>query len=248
MSLESDNLLAMTGLFPREITPHHVAAAESVPGTFERRIRHFLGAEQQPFEYKPGPEKIERLLDKLVAPLKAGEVDAWFAAIGTDNPELLADFTKSLTRARAYLAAVWPRVNVDLGPGPELLPLAADDAAEVASLYHVLDEPTFLLDQMDSWTLTPTQALAFRTVYPDLYDSAAKALETALRDRTARHKAWRPTWQQLAVIRTLKGMPPEDLPVPPPPPAEAKPKDAIDAEGAKTSGQIVDEPRPAETK
>lgn len=240
MSLESDALLGTTGLIPKEITHRHMAASASLPSTFARRLRSWVNAsEQDAFKYRPPPKDMERLFTQLTRPLMEAEVAAWVEAVGVDNPAMVAEYFLALTRARKYISDIWPSFHIQGAAGPQLLPLSHDDAHEVASIWFVLEDPESLLDDADSWTLTPTQALAFRTCYPDLYSFALDTIQAVFTEKRAKDPDWALRHEAESVWKTLQGLPPDAMPSPPPPPPPpAESELEIDPEKEKTQADV----------
>lgn len=248
MSLRSDCLLAVTGIRPTTITVEDHARALEIPQRFASRLGSWVRTEEaRPFEYREPYRDMEALFQSLAMPPAELEVTGWMDAAGIEDPEMVAGYVPGLLRARAHIVEAWPKIIADTGAGPEVLPLSEDDAEQMHSLYLVLDRPERVIDEMFSWTLTPSQALAFRTCYPALYDHCSKALQAELTVRRARSKEWHLGWEREAVLRTLKGLPPEPQNEPPPPP-EPKPSKlevAKVADQGRTQADLSARPRAA---
>lgn len=223
MSLRSDSLLAVTGLFPKAITPDEHAAAESVAPTFQRRMRAWVkAAEPKPFDYQPPKKDLEGLFAALATTPDQLTVQAWLEGLGVSDIELVADYWKGLQTARQLVVDAWPKFTIEAS-GTQILPLSADDAAEVWSLIQVLDDPERVLDELDSFTLTETQARVFREAYPDLYAAADAEAKATIMEQRARKPSWGLTWDREGVLNTFRGKPPEQplaKPAPPPPPPD----------------------------
>jgi len=242
MSLRSDALLAVTGLFPKAISPKEHIASHGVAETFTQRLRSWVTAGQKPFKYVAPPD-LDKIWTALATPPSRLEVANWIEGIGVEDPELQADFWAGLTRARQHVIDAWPKFHIDGPAGPQILPLSYDDAHEVWSILQVLDDAERILDEMDAWTLTPSQALAFRTGFPDLYAHASSVLGRAMAEQRAKNIDWALSWEAEAVFNTLHGDPPEDMPPPPPPPQpEARPI-KLNLEREQTQGQVSSQPK-----
>lgn len=214
MSLLAESLLVEVGIFPKEISPAAVARAAGVKDKFEKRLRGFFDREQTVFPYVE-PQDPAKLLDRIVRPPTEEETAAWLEALGT---ELGQEFHDLVETARDYLNAMWPKWDIDAGAGPEPCPLSQDDTNEAWSLYQVVNDATRVLDEVDAYTLSDSQALAFRTVLPELYDACMLAVQDEKSRRNRPDKPWAPPWDKDAVLRTLQGIPQEVAPLPQPPP------------------------------
>lgn len=234
MSLAIDCLLGVTGLVPDGVTERERMAAITMPETFAKRARSWwLADEREP--YKELPEKnLDKLFDSVAIDPTLDEITAWLKDAG-DDMEIAEDLHLALVAARKYLVQKWPRVVIPTFGGDRVMPLAIDDAAEVTSLWAVLDDPVRVLDEMDSGTLSPSQAEAFRTVYPALYDHYRDALEDAAALRVRKDPDWMPSEQQEIALAILTAQPsgvaPYEATTPPgEPPQQKKDLGAKDAE------------------
>lgn len=243
MSLNSDVLLSVTGLFPDTITPKQHVASMGIAEIWTKRLTSWVRNEDpKPFEYVEQKD-VDKLFDKLAKPPVELEVEGWFQGVGDDVPGLQGEFFAGLTNSRAYLVNAWPSFNVDSASGPKTLPLSYDDAAEMWSLIQVLDDPDRVLDEMDSRTLTPSQALAFRENFPDLYAHANEVLDTALIDKRSKNDDFDLGWERESVLNTFRGKPPEEpIKAPPPPPAPDQ-KLKIDPERTETQADVSAAPK-----
>lgn len=244
MSLRSDSLLAVTGLFPKDITAKEHAAAATVPDTWTRRLTQWVKAEEQaPFVYVPPKADMDKVFEQLAIPPAELEVAGWLEGLGVDDIELQADYFTALMRAREHVTGAWPKHSIDGPTGPRLLPLSQDDAEEVWGLIKVLDDPERLLEEMRCWTLTTSQALAFRTCYPDLYAHANQAIDTAIIDKRAKDDDFTLGVERESVLNVFRGMPPEEAPLPPPAPPAPPGKFQIDPEKDRTQAEVSGAPK-----
>jgi hypothetical protein len=250
MSLLSDCLRAVTGMFPRGLDAADIQKAHELPALFERRLKAWLTAPQEPFLYHPPPKDMEELFTRLTAKPTSLESEAWMQVIGTDDPDTSVGFFEGIVRSRVYLVGdlltqqpgIWPTLSISTPAGPEPLPLSADDAGDMAAVYAVLNDPRRLLDEMDQGTLEPAQATAFRELFPDLYDHVGKTLQAAIAEQRAKHPSWGVSWQKDGILRVLKGMPPEEQFTAPPPPPPPNPKLELHAERDATQGDLAQTP------
>lgn len=248
MSLRSDCLLAVTGCFPKEITPRDHLASQAIPDAWSKRLTRWIkNGEQTPFKYTP-PKDLDKLFSQLAVPPNEIDVAGWIEGLGIEDAELQADYFMGLMRARSHVVAIWPKFSVETSAGPQILPLSYDDQHEVWAVIQVLDDPDRLLDEVEARTLTPSQALAFRTCYPDLYALADQALAAAMAEMRAKAKGlqWDPGWEREAVINTLRGKPPEVPLAPPPPPAPPKVEVDVNSEREQTQAEVSSAPKGAE--
>ncbi len=242
MSLRSDCLLAVTGIFPTVITPRQHVASLAIEQAWQKRLTRWINGEQQPFTYVP-PKDLEVIWNQLALEPDQIQVSAWLEGVGHEVPEEQADFYTGLRHARSYLVDAWPKFHLMTQAGPKILPLSHDDAHEVWSLIQVLDDPDRMLEEMEARTLTPTQAVAFSEVYPDLYAYANEVLATAISTRLAKDPMWAPGWEWEAVLRTFRGQAPEALPPPPPPAPKPDGDFKIDANREQTQADVSAAPK-----
>lgn len=244
MTLQSDALLAVTGLFPETITPREHAASEAIPATFAKRATRWVKTEElAEFKFIEPRKDLDKLFAKLVTPPNQLEAQQWVEGLGVEDAELVADFYTSLIGARQHLQNAWPTVTIDGPAGIRILELSHDDAAEVWSLLQVLDEPTRVFDELDARTLTATQALAFRTCYPELYKLADEAIDAALIEARAKDDDFDLDWERAACLNTFRGKPPEALYTPPPPPPVGEKGLKLDPERERTQEQVSSAPK-----
>lgn len=235
--------MATVGILPPVITPKHLIASQAVVETFRRRLMRWVRTDKPAeFAYREPPD-LEKLFKKVVEPPSQIEVAQWIDLFGVEDIELNADFPSDINRAREHVVGVYPKLTIDTAAGPQILPLTQDDADEVCSVFTVVDDPEKLLDEMDSWTLTDSQAAAFRTCYPELYAAANDAIRDALTAERAKDDEFGLPWEQESVLNTLRGLPPEIIPVPPPAPPPERPKVKIDSDAEKTQGQASAAPK-----
>ena len=255
VELRADCLLAVTGLFPDEISDRERQVAAVLPDAWGRRLKTWLGAKQAEFPYVE-PKDMEKIFPKVAADLAPGEVEALLGPVLAEDPELGAAYHRNLQRARQYLVGVWPRVVIDSMAGPKVMPLSVDDRAEIFSVFQVLDDPDRILDELAAGTLTEAQAAAFRACFPALWQEANARLDQAMAEKMSRRATdedgvatsdsglgWEPGWAKETLIRTFRGLPPEVPFVPPPQPTKDVSKFEIDADAEKTQADVSSAPK-----
>lgn len=240
MSLLSDSLRAVVGLFPTEVTPADHENAAALPRLWEARLKEWLGQPKKPWKYREPPKDMEKVFARCAEPMDPIDNAALLEQLGED-PDVVANFIPDLAITRKYVVDSWPAQRLMTLKGPEIQPLASDEAGDMEAIYAVLNDPTVVLRELDSWSLEPLQATAFRTCYPDLYEWMAVTLQKLISDRAALHKSWEPLWEQEAQVGVLKGLPPEEpfIPAQAPPPL-LKPVDLT--ERAATQADLAQQP------
>lgn len=229
MSLIAECLAWETGAWPSKGAPGsvHLRAASGVAARIGPRVARWARAtEPKPFKFRAPPEQ-QKLDDKIVSTIDADQMTAIVEML---DPELAAEYVAVLEAASQAAQAAWPRYDV---PGliPEAAPLSADDYSEAWSIIQVMESPDRILEELESWTITPSQIAAFRLVFPEISAVIDDALGTALVDMVA--KKHRMVWQVEEVLRSWKQAPPEtpiaaEPPSPPAaPPAPAGPKSSV---------------------
>lgn len=245
--LATECLLAVVGLRPEAITSRQIRAATTLPETFAKRAAAWWTAERAPFKDVQAPKDLDKLFDDISVPPPQSQLSDWLRSAG-DDVELIEDLHLALGKARAYLVAKWPRIVIQTFAGPRLMPLGVDDAAEVASLFAVLNEPTRILDEMDFGALTDSQAQAFRQNFPALAAWHRTALQTAAAKRTAKDADWMPDETQEIMLGILVGQPPGLIGADAGPPSPAPRLDEKDlgAKAASTQADLSSKPKSAQ--
>jgi len=118
--------------------------------------------------------------------------------IAEHAPQTAQALQMSAARAAAFLASKAPQLPppTALGRAPEL---SAEQKWKFDRYYDAVNQPTRILEHAASWTLTPMDVEAVRTVYPDLYSEMTKA---AL-DKVTSHKGPVPYQQRLMLSMLL---------------------------------------------
>jgi hypothetical protein len=244
MSLPADSLLAITGIFPDAITAREHQASQALPAILGKRARAWVKNEEQAdFVYIEPKKDIEKVFAQLAIEPSEPQVSAWIEGLDVEDPELQADYFMALMKAREHLVNSWPKYSLTGPAGSKVLPLSFDDAAEMWSLIHVMDDVERIFDEMDSRTLTPTQALAFRECYPDLYQICTDAIEAELVERRAKDEEFDLGWEREALLNTLRGAPPEQVTMPPPKPPAPEPNLKLDPKRERTQEEVSSAPK-----
>jgi len=128
-----------------------------------------------------------------------------------------------------------------------LMPLGTDEQAEVEALYAVINDPMHIMTEMESGTLTPSQAEAFAAIYPALHEHLRMALARAAANKAIADPAWMPTETQEIVLGVLTGRPPGVLSYEAPAPPQNAPdmKKDLGAEDAATQADKTTKPTSA---
>lgn len=209
--LSADCLLGVVGLMPDEVTRRQMVQAATLPEKFSARAKAWWNR-KEPTAYKDiKVGNLDELFDKISAEPTREEIERWHADAG-DDAEIIEDFTVSLKNARTYLKEQWPRIQLVTFAGTRLADLSVEDEAEVASLFAVLNEPTRVLDEMDSATLSPSQATAFRKAYPALYGHYWDAIQMGAAEQGKGDLEWMPDESQEIALAILTGQPQGALP------------------------------------
>lgn len=235
--LAAEALVSVTGLFPDGIlSPKDGRAAESVPKEFRAAVQAFLD-QSKPARFSL-PKKIDagKIADELSKGIDVADAGQLVSSLAV--PELGEAYLEVLKRARGYLLAHWPRLSRDTLSGPRDLPPGPVENGRLASLYAIVDDPSRILDDLRSGTLTGEQAEAFKACYPSLY----QMINMMIWDQAA--KKWPPDkeasapWRIERVVRVLLGLPPElSLSQAAPKKTAAPPKVQIDFDSMKTPAQ-----------
>lgn len=223
MSFRAEVLLAATGVLrDKPVTRDDGADAEKQLVAIHRRLQAWT-KRQDP---KPEPFKpcTERDVDKLFERLSTPEVDAVQAGMLVDFDDMDFGIEWRLQRdaARQHLVDARPSYFIPTPTGPDFLPLSRDDAEEWLAIVDVIEDPLRIVDELEMFTLEPTQVDAFKAVYPELHSFCHAAISDAL-DQMGKAKK-RVTWEREAALRTFLSLPPDPEatatpagPLPPPP-------------------------------
>lgn len=252
MSIESDQLLSVTGLAPKSLLPA-LPRALRVQSLWSRRLAAWLDAEQAPWDPAPPPADFEAVFAELATPIPEETWTELLRPLTETDPALAAEYRLSLTRARAYLVGsepdaieqypgIWPRRHIETFAGQEPLPLSEEDKESVWAVLAVLQQMERFLTELDQYAITPAQVLALKTCVPDLYTFALGEVSHACEAKGA---GWLPEREQEMVMRVFQGKTAEANPMPPPPPAPmpAVGIKEIDPNAGKTAGQIAETPK-----
>lgn len=245
--LTTECLLGTVGLTPKEITPRQHTAAATLPDTFRDRALAWWNRRDRK-RYKDIREiDLDKLFDKIAAPPTQGELEDWLSVAGDDD-EVIQDLHLSLSAAREYLKEKWPRIQIRTFAGTRLAALSVDDAAEVTSLIAVLNEPTRVLDEMDCGSLSPSQAEAFRKIYPTLYGVYRQAIEEGAGKKVTENQDWAPDESEEIALAILTGQPSGLLPYESDQEAPGAPKPEKDLGAAEARTQADQSSKPIGVK
>lgn len=204
MSIMAESLAWETGAWPKGAPGSvHLRAADGMVERLTSRLARWLkSTEPKPFKFRPAPDQ-KKLDDKIVSVIDHEQMTAIVEVL---DPILAAEYVAVLQAASTAAQAAWPRYDIP-GLVPESAPLSADDLAEAWSVIQVMESPDRILEEFESWTVTPSQIGAFRTVFPEISASIDAALGNAMVDMAV--KKQRVSWQVEDLLRLWKQAPPE---------------------------------------
>lgn len=245
--LFADCLLAVVGLLPEKITARERQAAELLPAKFADHARAWWKKDRKPYKEIKPPRDLDALLDAVSVKPTSAQLAAWLKRAG-DDTEAIEAMHVGLGKARAYLVQQWPRIPFQTFAGTQMLPLSIDDTAEVISLWAVMNSPERILDEMDAYTLTDTQALAFRTVFPALFAHYTAELRIGSAKMLVADPEWSPDESQDIVCGVLTGKPPGVIPADAAaaPGAQTTPAKDLGASAARTQADASSQPKSAQ--
>lgn len=205
-SVAAERLVAVTGLFPaRTLGVAQADAAEALPRAWARRVRDFLDA-ARPTRFRwPASPPHEATLDRLVTGIAPEESSRLIRKAG--DADIAQAYLSQLSNAREYVRSIWPALSLDTPTGPRLLEPGPDTMGRAASVYHVVDRPERVLDELCYHTLLPDQVVAFKTVYPRLYDLLRGLVQQGIDRRAAHRKSYTVPWAQERVLRVFLQLP-----------------------------------------
>lgn len=242
-AIMTESLLATIGVIPRDITRSDLRDAAKVPAEFSRHARAWWTVERSRFKEPPRIDTA-KMFDEVATPIDQLQVKRWLDLADEDDTNMIAGLMDAMEAARSYLVTRWPRITIDTFAGPRPMPLPFDDAAEAASLFAVVDGPRRIREEMDYGSLTPSQAEAFRAVYPSLFDAYRFALADEAAKITAKNSAWMPDEAQTLMLSVLTNTAPGALTYVAEQPAPEPPKQARDFGAKRTETQADKSSKP----
>lgn len=242
MSLPSEALVAVTGLFPdAPLGPKDGKAAAALPKEWKAAVDEFLD-QKRPARFKRPPKADHaKTWEKLAAGIDPDEIATATAALASD--QLTGEYQVTLSNAREYLKARWPVLTLDSIPEPTLLPPGQVEMGRAETLLEALNNPTVILDDMRSNALTYPQADALRSVYPNLFAMLKAQVWEGMQARRAKDPKYAAPWRVQIILRKLIGQPPGvDLGAVKPPPANASKPAPIKVDFSKqqTKAQAIE--------
>lgn len=251
MALAAEALLAVTGLFPTDpLGPAEGRDAKALPKQWKAAIDAFLDAATPTKFDMPPHVDWEKTWAKLSAGIDQEQIATVTASLVDDAID--QDFKVTLSNAWEYVRSRWPVYQMDTVSkrAPTLLPPGRVELGKAETLLATLDDPSRIVDEMRSHTLTYDQAAALKGVYPALYDMLKAILDEALDRREGAKKDFTVGHAKETVIRKLWGVPPgvELSRVEPPAakPGESAPNIKIDFSRQETKAQSLQDTRPAD--
>lgn len=207
MSLRAEMLLAETGVLRTvPVTRDDAIAGEAGLIQMQRRIASWCREQDpapRPFKAcrERDAEKTHRRLAEQPTEQEHAEMTAEFV-----DPVLAIEWWEAREAARMYLVNARPKFALESATGEEVLPLSQDDAEEWLSLVDIVEDPMRVVEELEMFSLTPTQANAFKECFPQLFSIChAFALDTCT-DMEAKKR--RITWERDSVLRVFLGIAP----------------------------------------
>lgn len=174
MSLESESLLAVTGVIKPRINESLGRMAE-VPGRIATRVQRWLASTGPARPWTPPPyHDPQKLRERFVhTPDTLEGVD------GLDEV-LAAEWVNEVAEARASLTDRWPGIPMRGGITAIEPPLSHDAAQDWLALVAIAEDPLRLVDDLDSGAALPAHVDLFAEVYPELMIVLTKAVMDAV--------------------------------------------------------------------
>lgn len=166
-SLAGEALASVTGLFPEEpITPDQGAKAEEIAGDATRLIEKFchFGVFDS-FKLQPPVTSFE---DTYGALMDLTETEIAFITADLTSPDLIAAWTDSINRGRAYLRQMWPVMIRETPTGPRWVDPPTGIANQISVAMAVTSDPLRLLEEMNRGTATPGMFMCVRESKPEI--------------------------------------------------------------------------------
>jgi hypothetical protein len=202
--LAAESLAAVGGIFRAELLgPTEAHEAERLPRDWQERVAELLDGRRRPGR-PPKTKQVDYLhtWDRLTA-----QTDDHTLIAGVGDELVGMAYLEQLQRARAYLKSVWAPLSISTLLGPKLLPPSLSEQQRGSDLYAAVNDPTTVLRDMSAGCLLPDQALAFRTVYPELAAMLSALVDAELLRRRARQKSYEVPYPAEKMLRVQRGMP-----------------------------------------
>jgi hypothetical protein len=195
------------GFRPIKITKSQLNQSARYQELLKRRAQQWA-ASKKPAKFQK-PKYSERDYDLLVTALMSPEKALPDLTFVPDN--LSADIVSTYLNISYYLYSVQPATKISKGfLGREIEPPSSDKMRFVWAC-NAIDSIEFVLNLLDQGALTPAEANAFTSIYPDVAaDTAVAYLKEAVNYMYDNEKPTMASWQ-LQGISALLGAPVADF-------------------------------------
>jgi len=199
--LIAELIAASTGIFPKKVpTKKDILAAQGLLKRWENRIAKLFKGEQQAPKWREPPDGDE-FSNRLAIPMDDALAEDCIAVLGD---EVGAFYVQTIQAGREYIAKRLPQIP-EPGIVAKNFPIPRSIIAQAWEIACVLDDPEFVIDEMDSWTLTLAECDAINAIFPELAGLIDRLINDKLAEMAA---AGQPiTWQVEQVVKTWKRQP-----------------------------------------
>lgn len=206
MNLESEALVAVSGLFPEKpVGPGFGNEARLLPGRWRSEVKRFFDADKperfrlprRPYENSTMVELLTEMPDTI-----------WLASRIAD-PMTVDGYLSVLNNAREYVRAQWPILKLNTFTGERIVEPGAVSVLKAYNAFDIANSPARILDEMMSGSVDIEHTACLRTVYPNLFEMLLDMLDERKILEVARVKSYEIPWWKERVIRIIYNIPPE---------------------------------------
>jgi hypothetical protein len=202
-ALAAEALAAGVGVLSEDpITDGDVIAARRLPKRWAAQVAAFMKDEKSDPPKPQAPADMEKILDKLTAPVEP--LERVRENIG--DAELGRAVLDVIVNARNALASQWPTVVIAQAWGPELLEASPTEKRRAAALLRVVDDPDAFIAELRAHTIEPAQVALFQLCYPNLFQMLSDMLWEHVMTLNAKKRL---RWSLELVLRVLWDVPPQ---------------------------------------
>ena len=209
--LWAETLLAVVGMRralgrePLKLLVRDREAALALPRKIVAAFRSFFADDSQP---RPRPLRDGYdwpwIRDRLTEQPELADVEG--NVQGFDDPGEAAEFAALVERVRTTLAAAAPLRGRQTTTGVTPTDPSDMDAARFRRMWHVADDPTVVLDDLQSGILTRGQVRSLGAVYPALAAYVRAAALAGLATRLSGAPRFQVPWRRDLALRALLGV------------------------------------------
>jgi hypothetical protein len=180
-------------------------AATALPRKIVAAFRSFYGGDAAP-RARPLVEGYDWpwIRDRLAEPVELADVEG--NVQGFTDPAEAASFAALVERVRAQLRAAAPQRGRQSLTGVTPTEPSDTDAARFRRTWDVANDPTVILDDLQSGILTRGQVRAFSELYPALAQYTRAAALAGLAKRLSDAPRYQVPWERDLALRTLLGV------------------------------------------